>query len=104
MERGELVVRRVDNGWLVRYGCVELAFTSEEHLVSEFARWARAPETVVKEYAERFRGKAMNTIAGGIAPPGAYGEGADMEAPHTLAEAPELARAREPMGERLRRR
>lgn len=60
----ELRITKVDNGWIVKAGCMTFVFDSAEKLSLEIARYLNNPNEVSKEYMEKYSGQAAGNLAG----------------------------------------
>lgn len=50
----QVILLRADNGWMVQARCLNLVFTDPAALAGELQRYIHAPDTVTKEYAQRY--------------------------------------------------
>lgn len=58
-----IIIDRMDNGWLVRAGCLQLVFTNADVLSREIACWLSDHRKVEKAYAERYRPEKMEKVS-----------------------------------------
>jgi len=55
VQKGQgLTLYKVDNGWVVQYGCVTLVFEDLPKLQAEMVRFLSAPDKVISEYARKY--------------------------------------------------
>lgn len=67
----EVNINRVDNGYVVRAGCLTLAFSNKTELAVELTRWLENPDVVEKEYIAKYR---RGMIGGDVEEPAAVAD------------------------------
>ncbi|KKK58837.1 hypothetical protein LCGC14_3040410 [marine sediment metagenome] len=57
----DIKIKPILNGWLVKVGCAEIAFTDVDKMCKELKRYCNEPDNVEKEYEK----KALNKTTQG---------------------------------------
>lgn len=61
--QNDVGIRRVLNGFIVKIGCQEVVFESQEKMLSELGRYFNNPQLVTKEYQDNaFKPAAQHRV------------------------------------------
>ena len=62
----ELRITKVDNGWIVKAGCMTFVFDNVDKLAVEISRYLHNPNEVAKEYSEKYSNSNGGLLGGAV--------------------------------------